>query len=235
MKVLGWVGMMLLVFVALLVGCKSKEAVKPPEMALKPADEMREGQEKIVWQRPEMIPGWVDTPGSWTDKKLEALYFLGVGLPNEYEQKADASAAEQAGVEASRYLFNMVDEKTFISDKLRNSQGYVPVQSLARDLVGKNMTAAIVRGNYGVSRFTQYCCKKEYGAHVYFYKVYRLFEMPKRSIGDALKESQDRIQEEYQREKDELKKEMLKGSEEMLRAMQEQVMGSETVPTGAGS
>jgi hypothetical protein len=206
-----------------LAGCGDKKKEEPPAMTVKPAERPPEGGEKIVWQRPEKTPEWVDSVASLTKK--DTLYFVGIGLPNEYEQKADESAAQQAGVEGARYLFNMVDVKEFISDKLRNSQGYAPVQALARDTVGQNVAAAILRGNYGISRFTQYCVRTEFGAQVHYYKVYRLFELPKKSVADALEQSHDRIQQEYQRERDEIKKELLKGSDDMIKAMQKEMLG----------
>lgn len=206
-----------------LAGCGDKE--KPPEMTVKNEERPPEGGEKIVWQRPDKIPVWVDDLSGFTDK--DVLYFVGIGLPNEYEQKADESAALNAGEQASRYLFNMVDMKEFVSDKLRNSQGYAPVQALARDTVGQNITTAIVRNNYGISKFTQYCCRTDQGAQIYIYKVYRLFKLPRKAVADALEATHDRIQQEYQRERDDIKKELLKGSDEMIKAMQKSVLSGD--------
>jgi len=209
-------------------GCGKKQEL--PKMTVDPAKKPPEGGEVIVRQEPKDSPDWVNNPGALAKKEKETLFFVGIGLPNEYEQKADDSAALQAGVEAARYLFNMVDVKEFISDKLRNSQGFTPVQALARDTVGQNVAAAIVRGNYGVSRFSQYCCRTEYGAQVYYFKVYRLFELPRKSVNDAIEKSRERIQQEYQKERDEIKKELLKGSDDMLKAMEKELMGGKAGP-----
>jgi hypothetical protein len=217
-----------------MAGCGNKKTetpaatVKPKEAPAgggKPSALPSDGGEKIIWQRPDRMPDWANARASLAAK--DVLRIVGIGLSNAQEQKASDDATQQAGAAGASYLLGLVDAKKFVSDKLMGSSAHDPVQTLVRDTVGQNLTAAILRSNSGTGQFTQHYCRTEFGVLVYYYRVYRLFELPAKSVADALETSRERIGQEQKRERDETRKELLKGFEEMLKAVQKSVLGAD--------
>jgi hypothetical protein len=204
--------------VILIGGCSTpQKKVTLPETTTKiNAGDLMEGQEAILWERPSPAPKWIDAPSEYEHQKPNCLYFVGVSVPNEYEQSAIDDALKHGSQEIANYLFNLVDDKKFIAESMRNSQGYVPVQTLARDVMKEQIANAAIQGQYGVQKYTRRVVKKQYGALQYFYVVYRLFELPKNGVVNALTETQEKLQQEYAKERDEIKKELLKANENMI-------------------
>lgn len=189
---------------------------------------LKEGEVKVLDQQPKERPDWIDSLVEWKKKNPDVLYFMGIAIPNEYEAKAFESAHDNAAAEIAAYLFNCVDVKKFFSDKERNSEGYVPIQSLARDTVRKYIVASILANQYGIARFTQYCAKKEYGALIHYYQIYRLFEYPRAEAKSSIAKAREEIQQKIQEERDEAKRKLLEQSDKMLNEMEQEV----TKPAG---
>lgn len=218
MKKVIW--LILVVIVASVVGC-ARGKVRGPVVGER--GELTEGEVRVVWQNPAQTPEWVQDIRKVSRPEPDKLYFVGTALPNEYEAKSLDSALDNAASEISKYLFETVDERLYFSDKLRNSVGFVPVQALAHDTVGKHISTAIIRGKYPIENFTRFCQKKEYGAIISYYDIKRLVAFPRNAAQEALKHSREEIQKEAQRERDEVKKELLQQSTKMLEGMEAEI------------
>lgn len=181
-----------------------------------------EGDEVIVWQRPDVLPCWVDSPRCY-DKKLDGhLYFAGIGKPDEYEDGAVSTAIDAAGLQIAQYLSKSVDWRKHFSESLLNANGYTSVRSYAEKVAGAQFARTIFKGQYLVTRATQRVKRKDYGANILHFKVFALVEFPNTAVAGALAATKDELRSELTRERDEIKRELLKGNLSAIDALEKE-------------
>ena len=127
-----------------LSGCGQKKETIPirEEPGRSELSAMSESETRTIWQRPsDGFPTWVDDLHQIPDKEDGFIYFVGIGLPSEYESIARDHAWESASNRIAGFLFTLVDSTKFKIQKTRNNQ-VIPIDSIASDLLAKHITAA---------------------------------------------------------------------------------------------
>ena len=202
-------------FAMLISGCSSNPK--------KTTQELRGiGEEKIVWQRPNPLPCWVDTPRCYDKKIQDRQYFLGIGKPEDYEDSALTTAIDAAGIQIAQNITKSVDWRKYFSESLINSAGFVAVRSFTDKIVGAQFARAIFKGQYMVTRATQRIQTIEYGVPRLHYRVYALVEIPNSVIPEALAASKEDLRQKFVKERDVIKKEQLKGNIAAIEAIEKE-------------
>jgi len=218
---------------AVMVGCAGKEpkslpeGTTPPVVTTPPKDAaVVVGGERVVARSME-TPTWVrEGVSAFKDKKPDCLYFMGISLPNEYEQKARESARQNAANEIASYISTSVNITNYFSDELQNSRGFVPIQGLLQRTVGKHVAQSVLRGQYEVALYTEKIERYENRVPVYYYQVKAIYEYPKSAVRAALEEAKREFEAQAQamdlKERDEIKKELIDRGKRLLDAMVQQ-------------
>jgi len=213
------------------IGCSSRPDVtepppppEPPKVAPVEKPTATALTERVVFRYPDPAPAWAyGGVGAYPNRKAQALYFLGVGIPNDYEQKARSSARHNAAQEIAGYLNNSVKVAEYFSDELVNSKGYVPIQALVRKTVGKHVSEAVIRGQYEVATYIERIERMESRVPQLFFKVKAVYEYPTKALRDAVEQAKKDFEEQAKaldiEERDEVKKQLIDRSVKMLDAM----------------
>ncbi len=221
----------LLVVSVVPIACSSRPPVvdpgpppAPPKVAPVEEPTATSLAERVVFRYPDPAPAWAyGGVVAYPKKKPQALYFMGVGIPNDYEQKARSSARQNGAQEIAGYLSNSVKIAEYFSDELVNSKGYVPIQALVRRTVGKHISEAVIRGQYEVATYIERIERTENRVPQLFFKVKAIYEYPTKALRDAVEQAKKDFEEQAKKldieERDEVKKQLIDRSVKMLDAM----------------
>lgn len=138
-------------------------------------------------------PDWIRSGRLYSKYKEGFYYPVGIG-----EQEKQGPAMQEARTAASRdvaaTIFTYIEDMAFIAEGVRDSSFYVPIQAQVKDILASQISRVAMSGLEDLDSCVEHRQRLTAGVVEDYLKVYRLFEISKAKVPDAIDSAKAELQ-----------------------------------------
>jgi hypothetical protein len=165
--------------------------------------------EKVETLTQDPLPKWALAANQYDEKKADCEYFVGIGFPRQTLVFAMESASLTAYQNIARYIGSVVATKMARAGEAKNVHGQQSLETIIEELVTKSIALARVKGAKHLDTHVERVSAHHRGTQVLLYRIYQLYEVPRKALVQSAKTTAANVAQEIQNERDEIRKEQL--------------------------